>query len=94
MKNESKIVELLSEMVQKQDITNAEIKSMGDDIKGMKDEMKSMGEDIKGMKKEIHKLNVGMSENTRAIIKLADNLEEMSDHDKRIKALEKAVFKK
>jgi hypothetical protein len=28
-----------------------------------------------------------MAENTRAIIKLADNLEEMSDHDKRIKAL-------
>jgi hypothetical protein len=53
-------------MVQKQDVTNAEIKSM---------------------KKEIHKLNVGMAENTRAIIKLADNLEEMSDHDKRIKAL-------
>jgi septal ring factor EnvC (AmiA/AmiB activator) len=87
MKNEDKIVELLSEMVQKQDITNAEMKSMGEDIKGMK-------EDMKGMKKEIHKLNIGMSENTRAIIKLADNLEEMSDHDKRIKALEKVVFKK
>jgi hypothetical protein len=80
LKNESRIVELLAEMVQKQDITNAEIKSMGDDIKGMK--------------KEIHKLNVGMAENTRAVMKLADKIEEMSDHGKRIKALEKVVFKK
>jgi hypothetical protein len=72
MKNEQKIVELLSEMLQKFDILNEEVKGMN----------KRMGK----VEREIVKLNVIGSENSRALIKLADN-------NDRIVRLEKAVFK-
>jgi hypothetical protein len=39
------------------------------------------------------KLNVQTVENTRAIIKLADRIEDFAEHEKRIQNLEKAVFK-
>lgn len=72
MKGEERIIELLSEMVQKQDQQTQEMIEM---------------------KKGIEKLNLQTAENTRAIIKLADKLEEFADHEKRISKLESAVFK-
>jgi hypothetical protein len=47
MKNESKIVELLTEMLKKHEITIAGIKSMRNDIAEMKEDMKAMKKESK-----------------------------------------------
>jgi hypothetical protein len=72
MKNEDKIVELLSEMVKGQD--------------------KLVGE-VTEMKKEMFKQSIQLSENSRAIIKLADEIRLVAEHEKRISKLELTVFK-
>lgn len=87
MKNESRIVELLAEMVKNQDLTNQKIDHLTQEMRGVKEE-------VHGMKEEIFKLNLNTSENTRAIISMADRIEGLGDHEGRIKALEKEVFKK
>ena len=71
MKNEDKVVELLAEMIQKQD---------------------QIVEELKGVKTEIVKLNL-QSENTRAIFKLADKVDQTTDLENRISKLEKTVYK-
>ena len=72
MKNEDKIVELLSEMVKGQD--------------------KLVGE-VTEMKRETFKQSIQLSENSRAIIKLADEIRLVAEHEKRISKLELTVFK-
>ena len=72
MKNEDKIVELLSEMVKGQD--------------------KLVGE-VTEMKKEMFKQSLQLSENSRAVIKLADEIRLVAEHEKRISKLELTVFK-
>ena len=79
MKNEQKIVELLSEMLLRFDILNDEVRSMN----------KRIGKVESGLGKverEIVKLNLISAENSRSLFKMADNNE-------RILRLEKAVFK-
>ena len=79
MKNEDKIVELLAEMVFKQD-------QMVEEIKLVKNE-------VGGVKTEIIKLNLQTAENTRAILKLADKVDSIADLENRVTKIEKAVFK-
>ena len=79
MKNEDKIVELLSEMLHKFDVLTDEVKVSNIRLSKVEDE-------IVKMKGEIVKLNLISSENSLALMKLADN-------NDRIVRLEKAVFK-
>ncbi|MCI0751828.1 MAG: hypothetical protein L0Y35_08315 [Flammeovirgaceae bacterium] len=43
--------------------------------------------------RELGKLNIQTVENTRAIFKLADKVDQIAELDKRVKELEKVVFK-
>ena len=51
-----------------------------------------MGE-VTEMKKEMFKQSLQLSENSRAIIKLADEIRLVAEHEKRISKLELTVFK-
>lgn len=42
---------------------------------------------------EVYKLNLQTAENSRAILKLADELRMVADHERRISKLESTVFK-
>lgn len=79
MKNEDKIVELLSEMLHKFDVLN-------DKVENLNTEMKTVNKRLGSVEKEIVKLNLISAQNSRSMIKLGDN-------NDRIKRLEKAVFK-
>ncbi len=79
MKNEDRIVELLTEMVKGQD-------QLIEKVSGLEKEMFKMSG-------EIVKLNLNTSENSRAILKLADEIRMVAEHEKRISKLESVVFK-
>ncbi len=87
MKNEDRMVELLAEMVKKSDQSIAQQKEMISEIKIMR-------KDISAMHKDIRKNNIMLSEHSRAIITLAENVDSFSAYDQRISELEKKVFKK
>lgn len=87
MKNEDRMVELLAEMVKNSDRSIAQQKEMIS-------EMKTMRKEISAMHKDIRKNNIMLSEHSRAIITLAENVDSFSAYDERISELEKKVFKK
>ncbi|HYF67709.1 MAG TPA: hypothetical protein VD884_06220 [Ohtaekwangia sp.] len=86
MKNENRIVELLAEMVKGQDKLIGEVSSL-------KTEVSSMKTDISSIKIEITKQGLQTAENSRAILKLAEEIRLVAQHEKRISKLELAVFK-
>ncbi|WKZ61555.1 MAG: hypothetical protein QY309_08675 [Cyclobacteriaceae bacterium] len=79
MKNEEKIIELLAEMVRGQDRLVGEVSEMKDQIKQMNTELIKQG--------------LQTAENSRAILKLADEIRLVAEHEKRISKLELTVFK-
>jgi hypothetical protein len=79
MKNEGKIIELLTEMVDGQDRLVGQVSEMKDPIKQMN--------------VEIMKQGLQTDENSRAILKLADEIRLVAQHEKRISKLEVTVFK-
>lgn len=79
MAKDDRLVELMAEMLIKQDQMISELR----DIKG----------DIRNIKEDINKLNIISAENTRAIIKLADKMEVFANLEPRVRKLESAVFR-
>jgi len=86
MKNEQKIVELLSEMLLKFDILNDEVKSMNKRVGKLESGLGKVESGLGKVEREIVKLNLISAENSRSLFRMADNNE-------RIFRLEKAVFK-
>ena len=90
MKNESKIVELLSEMLRKFDVLTGTVVNLTgrvDNLTGHVDKLTFTVDSRLGkVENEIIKLNLISAENSRALLK-------MSDYNERIVRLEKAVFK-
>jgi archaellum component FlaC len=94
MKNEEKILVLLAEVLQKVDVLSVEVNGIKGEIRGIKDEITDIKDEITGIKDDVKdlkdnvvKLNIISAENSRALMKLADNTEG------RLSRLEKAVFK-
>ena len=79
MENEDRIIELLSEMVYKQDL--------------MIDEFKTMNTEIKTLQKEQQLTNVSIKELRTSMMRLADEILVVHDHEKRIGTLEKKILK-
>lgn len=52
-----------------------------------------MVEELRNVKSEMIKLNLQTSENTRAVLKLADKIDTIGNLENRVSKLEKAVFK-
>ena len=86
MKNEDKIVELLSEMLHKFDVLTDEVKGTNLRLDKVEVEVIGMNKRLGKVEDEIVKLNLISAENSRSLMKLADN-------NDRIIRLEKAVFK-
>ncbi|MEK6781274.1 MAG: hypothetical protein AABY93_06190 [Bacteroidota bacterium] len=107
MKNEDRIVELLAEMVFKQDQLVEEIKlvkseigavksevgGVKSEVSGVKSEVSGVKSEVSGVKSEIVKLNLQTAENTRAILKLADKVDTIADLENRVTKIERVVFK-
>ncbi len=79
MKNDEKMVELLSEMVYKQD--------------QMVDQFKEMNVEIRNLQKEQQLTNVSIKELRTSVMRLADEILVVHDHEKRIGTLEKLILK-
>lgn len=79
MKNEERIIELLAEMVKGQD--------------RLVDNVEHLVNEVTQMKTEIQKQGLQTAENSRAILKLAEEIRLVAEHEKRIAKLELAVFK-
>jgi hypothetical protein len=79
MKNENRIIEILAEVVKKQDVMAGDIASIRSDVTGIREEMV--------------KHNLQIAENSRAVLKLADEMRLVVEHEKRISKLEHVVFK-
>ena len=79
MAEDNRLVELMAEMLIKQD--------------AMVDELRNVKTEVSKVNSEITKLNLLSSENTRAIVKLADKIDQFVELEGRVKKLESAVFK-
>ncbi len=79
MENEQRIVELLAETLIKFD--------------RMIDEQKQTNNRLQKLEEGMNKLNLQTTENTRAIIKLANEVENIAHLHERVTKLEKAVYK-
>jgi type III secretory pathway component EscV len=79
MENENRIAELLAEALLRLDKM-----VLGQQESNLR---------LDRMERELTKLNMQTAENTTAIIKLADKFDQITELDKRVKELEKVVFK-
>ncbi len=86
MENEGKIAELLAEalkrldrLIDQHDETNATLQSVE--------------KRTEKVENQLIKLNAQTTENTRAIFKIVDKIDQITELDKRVKELEKVVFK-
>lgn len=86
MENENRIIELLAESLIKFDQMILEQKSTND-------RLNQTNERLSHVEESLNKLNLQTAENTRAIFKLADKVDQIAELDKRVKELEKVVFK-
>lgn len=83
MENESRIFEMLSEMLHKFDVLNETVVKLTGRVDNLTDTMELR---LGKVESEIIKLNLISSENSRALLKLGDT-------NDRINRLERAVFK-
>lgn len=100
MKSEDKIVELLSEMLIRQDSMVVEIKNVKREVTGVKQEVIGLKQEVSGVKQEVTglkgemvKMNLQSAENTRAIFKLAQSVDQIADLHNRVTKLERTVYK-
>ena len=107
MKNEDKIVEHLSEMLIRQDSMVVEIKNVKREVTGVKQEVSGVKQEVIGLKQEVSgvkqevsglkgemvKMNLQSAENTRAIFKLAQSVDQIADLHNRVTKLERTVYK-
>ena len=86
MENEQRIVELLTETLIKFD-------SLIEGQKTLVEGQKVTNDRLDRVEREVVKLNLLTSENTRAIIKLAGEVEKIADLHERVTKLEHTVYK-
>lgn len=90
MNNEERIIELLAEMVKGQDQNNNWLDQNNKRLESLE---KTTERSFDKLEEQVVKLTAQTVENTRAIMKLADKMDDFAEHEKRIQKLEKVVFK-
>ena len=100
MKNEEKILELLTESLKGQDrivarldVMESKMNSMDSKINSMDTRLENLGTRTNRIEDQMVKLNLQTVENTRAIFKLAEKVEQIADLGNRVTKLEKVVYK-
>jgi hypothetical protein len=93
MAKDDRLVEIMAEMLIKQDQMVVELKGVKAEVSSVKSEVSSVKSEVSSVKGEIVKLNLQTAENTRAILTLAEKVEQIADLHSRVSKLEKEVFK-
>jgi hypothetical protein len=100
MENEQRIVELLAEtlikfdqMIDEQKQTNLRLEKVENISSSMEHSLISMDNRLEKLEKGMSKLNLQTAENSRAIFKLANEIENIAQLHERVTKLEKAVYK-
>lgn len=100
MKNENKIVELLAGMLIRQDGMLDELKNVNIEVTNVKVEVTNVKAEVTNVKAEVSSINTGMiklnlqpTENTRAIFKLAEKVEQIAVLHSRVTKIENTVYK-
>ncbi len=79
MSKDDRIIELLAEMVFKQDLVVVELKGLSKRVENLEHQQANT--------------NLGIGELRLSFMNLADKIQAIAEHEKRIDALERAVFK-
>lgn len=90
MKNEDRIVELLAELVQKQDVFAEKLDKVSSRLEAVIDEVHNLREDMNGHNA---KTNAGLNEVRLSVMRLADKLDKQDEIEKRLTVIEKIVLK-
>jgi archaellum component FlaC len=93
MENENRIVELLAESLIKFDALIEGHNALIEGQKATNEKLDSMDSRLDRVEREIVKLNLQTTENTRAIFKLATEVESIAHLHERVSKLEKEVYK-
>ncbi len=93
MENEQPIVELLAESLINFDALVEGQKAMVEGQKALIEGQKVTNNRLDRVEREVVKLNLLTSENTRAIIQLAGEVEKIADLHERVTKLEHTVYK-
>ena len=90
MKDENRLIEIVAEMPIKLDEMVAQQIQTNKELVQLRGEFQT---EIGSVKNEMSKLNLLSAENNRAIMKLANQMEQFLNLHPRVEKLEKAVFK-
>lgn len=93
MKNEEKILELLAESLKGQDRIVARLDVMDSRLDNVETKLGNLEKRTDRIEDQMVKLNLRTVENTRAIFKLAEKVEQIADLSNRVTKLEKVVYK-
>jgi uncharacterized coiled-coil protein SlyX len=93
MKNEEKIIELLAESLKGQDRIVVELKGTNQRLDQTVERLDHLEIRMENVEGQLIKLNIQTVENTRAIFKVAEKVDQIGDLHNRVTKLEKTVYK-
>ena len=70
-----------------------EVTGVKQEVSGVKQEVIGLKQEVSGLKGEMVKMNLQSAENTRAIFKLAQSVDQIADLHNRVTKLERTVYK-
>jgi len=92
MSRQDRLEEIMAEMLEKQDAMIDELKGANRRLERVESRLEKMEKGVDKMGKDMQKLNLQSTQNSRALMKLADLLE--GEVVARISRLEDAVYKR
>lgn len=97
MKNEDRIVELLAELVQKQDVFASKLEKVSEKLEKVSAKLDDVVSEVHSLREDMSehyaKNNAGIQEVRLSVIRLADKLDKQDELEKRLAVLEKIVLK-
>jgi hypothetical protein len=93
MENEGRIVELLSDSLRRFDQMLGEQRETNKRLNHLEVQSEKQEGKLESIDKNLVTLNLHTGENSRAIFKLADNVQQIADLHNRVAKLEKTVYK-
>lgn len=77
MEKDDKLIELMAEMLIKQDQMSTDFNDVKNNLGELKNDVWDLKNDVSDLKNEMTKLRLQTSENTRAILKLAERMDSL-----------------
>jgi len=98
MKNEERLIEVMAELLaevhEMRTDTKLQLGTLNQKIDGLNTRVDTLNNRVDKVEAEMVKMNLQLGENTRAILKLADNVEVIPNIVEQVIKLETAVFRK